>query len=183
MSQNPKSQIVPFPLPPYLASFFSNQITTEPVLARDGSLAKPFAVRRDGRFGNFLLMQLNKTNKPPVLNDGHTFFIEVKDSQTKISNAIPDGRSSFLNFSKEDFSQIQGVFKVLFDSLLIEHVSAFTDGVRNEKPTKKRGVYHTGILNFCRKYGVIFTDTNLCTWKKMLQREFKKEKPNKIRAL
>lgn len=183
MSQNPKSQIIPFPLPPYLASFFSNQITTEPVLARDGSKVKPFSIRRDSRFGDFLLMQLSKANKPPMLKEGYTFFIEVTENQTIINKNIPDGRSSFLCFNEEVFLKIQSIFKVLFDSLLIEHVSAFSDGVHNETPDKKRGVYHTGILNFCKKYGVLFSDTNLRTWKKMLQREFKKDKPNKIRVL
>ncbi|WP_271407423.1 hypothetical protein [Tenacibaculum soleae] len=183
MSTNPKSQIIPFPLPPYLATFFSNQITTEPVLTKDGSKAKPFSVRRDSRFGEFLLRQLKKTNKPPVIKEGFTFFIEVSESQTNKNNSIADGRSSFLNFSDEDFTAITSVFKNLFDSLLIEHVSAFIDGVKTENPDKKRGVQLAAILNFCKKYGVLFSDTNLMAWKKMLQREFKKEKPNKIKVL
>ncbi|MCD8435883.1 hypothetical protein LNJ03_11320 [Tenacibaculum dicentrarchi] len=183
MSTNPNYQVIPFPLPPYLASFFANQITTEPVLTRDGSKAKPFKVRRDSRFGSFLLRQLTKTNRPVIVSEGDTFFIEVSEIQTKKTKDIVDARYSFLNFKPEDIVEIQDVFKLLFESILIEYVSGFRDGITTIEPSKKRGVIHNGIMLFCKKYGVVFSNKNISSWKRMLNRHKNKAKSNTIRML
>jgi hypothetical protein len=178
MQKSSYTQIIPFPLPAYLATFFATQITTKPVLTKDGSYAKPFSVRRDSKFGDFLLRHLSKTNKVKV-KEGFTFYIEVSEPQTIQSSEIVDARSSFVEFSEESILEITKIFKTVFESHLTEHVMAFYDGVKFINPTKQRGIKREAIFNFCKKYGVKFSNKNLSTWEKMIQRY--KSSPNNLK--
>lgn len=177
-----KDQIIPFPLPGYLASFFSNLITSNPIITNDGSKVKPYVVNRDSNFGTFILRQLSKAKRPPI-KEGDCFYIKVLEYQTHEDKYTEDVRSSLLEFSDETINEITKIFKSFFESILIEHVTAYKDGVHSQNPNKKRGLIHPAIINFCTKYGVIFSDTNISTWKKLIQRNENKPKPFIMRCL
>lgn len=183
MAKLEDTQIIPFPLPHYLATYFANLLTTEPILMSDGSFAKPFNIKRNSDFGKLILRYLSKSSRPPEIKTGFTFFVKITDHQTKKNPSIVDGRRSFLHFKENDLQDITDLFKSIFEQHLIEHVTASNDAIKRILPEKERGIIKPAIRNFCKKYGVIFSDQNLEAWKKMIQRHNNKPKVNRIKVL
>lgn len=176
------SQIIPFPLPPYLASYFSNKITTETIICNDGSRAKPFNVKRNSAFGTFILRCLDKKEKVNIVNNQITFFIKVDDYKTSKDSKIVNSKYSFVGLSDEAITDIVKVFKSIFLESLKSYVAGAVE-VTNLYVDRKRGIQKQAIINFCKKNNVIYTNQNLASWKKALYRDSKRVNINKTSVL
>ncbi len=172
MAQRSSTQIIPFPLPPHLASYFAGQITTTPVEIGD-KVAKPFLVDRSSEFGKFIYRCLTKSNRPKFAKKGYTFFIEVSKWVSVKDKMTEDARYSFIELKEEEIKEITEVFKSVFETALFNFVAGsrfaffkFTN--------KKRGYLKSSILEFCNFHGVTYTDQNLMAWEKAISRTIKR---------
>lgn len=182
MSRNPKAQIIPFPLPPYLASYFANKITTSPQITMDGSYAKPFRIKRDSPYGAFLLRSFSKIDRPLYSKDGFTFYISVNDHQTAQDKRVVNSKYSFIGLDENSVKEVTKVFKAIFEEALFNYVIG-AEEVTNKFVERKRGIKMKAILNFCEKYKVTYTNQNLQAWVKAIYREKKRINVNKTSVL
>ena len=180
-SQSPH-QIIPFPLPPYLATFFANKITTDQVICNDGSIAKPFNIKRNSAFGSFILNCLSSREKKNIISDEMTFFIRVNDCQTTQNKRTVNSKFCFVGLSDDSIQEIRKVFKSVFDESLMNYVAGAED-VANLYVNRERGIRKRAILHFCKKNKVIYTNQNLDAWNKMIYRANKKVNTNKTSVL
>ncbi len=169
-----QKQIIPFPLPPYLASYFANQITARPI-ALDSVTVKPFSVDRYSSFGKFIYRCLSKTNRPKFETKGYTFFIEISEPTTALDTMTEDARYSFIELKEEEIKEITGVFKTFFDTALFNFVAGARFSFM-KFTNKQRGYLKASILEFCNIHGVNYTDQNLMAWEKSINRTLKKRK-------
>lgn len=170
MSTNPNYQVIPFPLPPYLASFFSNKITTVSCINNDGSKIKPFQVNRHSIFGSFLLRILEKQERPNFIENGYTFFLKIENHIISQEKNTPNSKYSFVDFDEKSVSEIIKVFKAFFEEALFNYVAG-AEEITYKFSQKKRGVKTSAIESFCKKYGVIYSNKNLIAWEKAIYRD------------
>lgn len=182
MVANSELQIVPFPLPHYLATYFASKITTEPIISADGSYVKPFSIKRDSAFGAFIFRCFSKSEKPVVLDRGFTFFIQFKEHQTAQEANIVNARYSFVDLKPETVKEINKVFKAVFDESLKSYVAG-AEEVTRKFVDRKRGIQKEAIINFCKKNKVTYTNQNLQAWVKMIYRDKKRVNVNKTNVL
>lgn len=182
MTKSPSSQIIPFPLPAYLASYFANKITSSPQITSDGSFAKPFSIKRDSAFGAFILRSFSKMDRPLHVKEGFTFFIKVDDHQTTQEKTIVNSRYSFVGLDENSVKEITKVFKAVFEEALFNYVLG-AEEVTCKFVDRKRGIQKEAIQNFCKKYKVIYTNQNLQAWIKAIYREKKRVNVNKTNVL
>lgn len=180
--KNNASQIIPFPLPSYLATYFANKITTEPVITADGSYAKPFSIKRDSLFGSFVFRCLSKQDKPVYFKKGITFFIKFNEHQTTQESNTVNARYSFVGLSEESVKEITKVFKTVFEENLKSYVAGAED-VTRKFIERERGIQKEAIINFCEKYSVTYTNKNLQAWIKMIYRDKNRVNTNKTNVL
>jgi len=127
MATPSSSQVIPFPLPSYLATYFANRITTETIILQDGTYAKPFHVKRNSAFGKFICRCFTKSEKPIFIEKGFTFFIKVEDHKTTQEKLTVNSRYSFLELSESTVNDIIEIFKELFEDNLKNYVSGAED--------------------------------------------------------
>ena len=166
MSDN--RQIIPFPLPMYLATYFGNKLSSNPELMTDGSYAKPFHVDYKSVFGKYVLNLIEETNRKQVKEEGIVFYISVSNTLGSNYKDIPEGRVSHLKLSNAAIKKITSRFKAAFEMQLMSFIS----GVGFEyKSDSENGRYRTrAIRQFCKENNVMYTPQNLNSWKKQHQR-------------
>lgn len=176
------SQIIPFPLPPYLATYFANKITSQPVISSDGSQVKPFSVKRDSAFGAFILRCFSKQERPVFVKEGFTFFIKFEEHQTTQEKNTVNARYSFVGLSSESIKEIIKVFKAVFEESLKNYVAG-AEEVTRKFVDRERGIQKEAIMNFCKKHKVTYTNQNLQAWIKMIYRDKTRVNTNKTNVL
>ncbi|WP_378186880.1 hypothetical protein ACE939_00845 [Aquimarina sp. W85] len=180
MSNN--RQILPFPLPQYLATYFGNKLNTKEHLLSNGSLAKPFYVDMFSPFGIFVYEKLSKANKPEVLKKGMTFFIEVSLTAGSNFKNVVEGRYALMGLDENAIKEIELRFKAAFERELLAYVAGAESqhevSLKRERTgkrcTENYRVRTRAIKRFCEKNNVLYTDKNLEAWKKRCHRAKKK---------
>ena len=170
-------QIIPFPLPVYLATYFGNKLTAEPRRLRSGTFDDPFLVTSKSEFGHYLLKQLRPTNKPYQHSQvkASSFYISVSNYAGNNDPEIIVAHRHFINLPSEAVARIEGKFKAVFKSHLLLYVrGAESEGLSASENARVRT---RAIRNFCEENHVIYTDKNLVAWKKMCQRNKYSPKP------
>lgn len=172
MAKEQDTQIIPFPFPPYISTYIGHKLDTHPVLTNDGSILRPFTLTRRTFLGKLVIRSLKIAEGPDEKPEDYTFFLRLSNFSTnKQDELIQDSRSSWVRFSDDDIKNIHELFQDIFERNLREHVIGYIKGVKSENPTKQRGIIEKAIFEFCTLNGVIFTNKNLATWKKQLQRK------------
>ncbi|WP_074406638.1 hypothetical protein [Aquimarina megaterium] len=179
-----KKQIIPFPLPEYLATYFGNKLNTKTHLLTNGSLVKPFHVDMSSSFGRFVCTKLSKANKPTVLEKGMTFFIEVSLTAGSNFAEVVEGRYALMEFTDQAINEITLRFKAAFERELLAYVagaeSQHEDTLKSfpskRKTAETSRVRTKAIKRFCHNNHVLYSDKNLEAWKKRCQRYKTKHK-------
>ena len=160
-------QIIPFNLPTYLATYFGNKLSSKKEVLNSGSYEDPFEVSGFSEYGNLILKSIKPVNSPYVYNSSDKLFISFSD---RAGSYIKKRRVRldryFWELSGEDLENVEKTLSIVFKS----HLSLFVLGAeRINKGVAKRN-RTDAIRDFCEINNVIYSDTNLSTWKKMCQR-------------
>ncbi|WP_416440462.1 hypothetical protein ACH3O9_11305 [Leeuwenhoekiella sp. A16] len=166
-------QIIPFPLPIYLATFFGNKLGTEQCELRDGSFENPFFVNLHSDFGAFVLRKLSPARAPAKKDTAVNFYISVSIRAGNNQPDILQGNRHFLKLDKQAMREIEEKFRTVFRTQL----SIFVSGAESERESENSRIRTRAIRTFCHNNHVIYTDKNLTAWKKMCQRNKKSAKP------
>ncbi|NQY29960.1 MAG: hypothetical protein HRT69_10875 [Flavobacteriaceae bacterium] len=172
---NDNNQIVPFPLPIYLSTFFANQLTTEVETLIDGSDVKAFHIRKKSELGKFILRRLKPTYKKPKIQEGITLYLSVENRKGERDKKQVDKRYSFVEFDEQGIKEITNFLKPIFEMTLI----SWCNGAQyiNELKENVKGVRNKAIVEFCKKNGVTYTNQNIDAWQKLIYRDKKTDKP------
>ena len=163
-----RSQIIPFPLPEYLAQFISAQLDTPIEIINDTIRAKAMHIRANTPLGKFILRCTEKTDKPTLVKKGLTMYITVSTHAGKHDGKMVEARGTFLTLTEEAIKDITDLFEATFKTQLVE----FVDGVMYGNNFKK-GKRNKAIATFLEKYNINPSKSDFERFKKMYYREKK----------
>ena len=169
-------QIIPFPLPVYLATYFGNRLATIPTKLRDGSHKNPFLVSGHNDYGDYILRHLTVAHAPHIYKGKHPFFISVSNWQGNTNWHNVSGKRNFICLDNIAVKKVTEKLNAAFRAHMITFVRG-AESVTSSKSENKR-VRTLAIRNFCEENHVIYSDKNLVAWKKMCQRN--KHKPKTL---
>lgn len=166
-------QLLPFPLPAYLAQFVTHQLNVPIEIISEGKKVKALHLYRNTALGKFIYRSLRKSNKTSFKEDGITLFIAVSDFAGNNDPLIPCGRNCFLSLSKEETQDIVQIFENLFDVSFLEFVRGAEFGYTYTN--KRKGIVHKSIIEFMDIYKISPENIKFDALVKRYQRAKKRE--------
>ena len=164
-----KYQIIHLDLPNYLLSYFACKIKQTLIHTDNYSLLE---IDRFSALGKDIHKALVPALKPETLDCKEGLYLKISNYSGN-NYKSPRGDTNFLTLEETTKHSLIEQIKSDFNSNLINYVEGAEFAHMHNgwtRDQKRRGIRKTAIIQFCEKYKVSFTETNLESFVKMIQR-------------
>lgn len=177
-----KYQLIPFPVNAYLATYLANKLK-QSITNIDG--LDTIEVDRFSGFGKLIMRSIEES--PIPVNNRNDSIIYLKIScHSGDHYDIPRGKLHFLKINKKALKNLTTIIKDDFDASLTSFVDGaeFAHKLNGWTPDKKRkGIRKKAIVQFCQKHQVTFSELNLESFVKLVQRALKSPEQTANKAI
>ena len=164
-------QLVPLPIPAYLAQFLAFKLKTTYHKVADHL---EIDVQRYSYFGRLILSELEAVPyaKPAAIKEGE-IFLRISNHSGNEFRGTPRGATNLLALPELSVKKLQLLLKTDFEDACIIFVNGatFAHTVNGWYPSQKRkGVQKAAIMEFCKVHQVDLEEKSFTALMKMCQR-------------
>ena len=176
-------QLIPFPIPDYLAQFLAHKLNTK-IRNHDGLPC--IKVERYTLLGKTILRSLEKDLRFSSRKTTKGIFLKISNHSGDHDSSIPNGKRYFLKLNPTASNDLAIALKSEFEEALLMFVKGaeYAHKKNGWNPMQKRkGIRKHAILEFCKTNEVNLEKRTFDSLFKMVQRHIKLPKPQQTQGL